>query len=95
MLMSGVHTSRAGQFLGQGQPHVRRAKVDIQGQGGAAEHRAFLTPAFSQVACDEAAHVFHIGLLGVRHLQELGEGFRRAVRLCQALAQLRPVNRGV
>ena len=95
VLVRGVHTSRAGQLFSQREPHVRRAEVDIQGQGGAAEHRAFLTPAFSQVACDEAAHVFHVGLLGVRHFQELREGFRRAVRLCEAFAQLLPVDHAV
>ena len=93
--MRRVHTSRAGQLFSQREPHVRRAKVDIQGQGRAAQHRAFLTPALSQVAGHEAAHVFHIGLLGVRHFQELRERFRRAVGLGQALAQLCPVNRAV
>ena len=95
MLVGGVHTSRAGQLFSQREPHVRRAKVDIQGQGGAAQHRAFLTPALCQVACDETAHVLHVGLLGVRHLQELRERFRRAVSLGQAFAQLGPVNRRV
>ena len=95
MLMSGVHTSRAGEFFSEREPHIRSAKVDIQGKGRPAQHRAFFTPALSQVACDEAAHVFHIRLLGVRHFQELGERFRCAVRLGQAFAQLRPVDHAV
>ena len=95
MLVRGVHTGRAGQLFGQGEPHIRSAKVDVQGQGGPAQHRAFLTPALCQVACDEAAHVFHIRLLGVSHLQELRERFRCAVSLPEAFAQLRPVNHAV
>ena len=95
MLVRGVHTGRARQLFSQGEPHIRSAKVDIQGQGGAAEHRAFFTPSLGQVACDEAAHVFNVGLLGVRHLQELREGFRRSVSLGQSFAQLGPVNRRV
>ena len=60
VLVRGVHTSRAGQLFSQGQPHVRRAKVDIQGQSRPAQHRSFLTPALGEVTGDEAAHVFHI-----------------------------------
>ena len=60
VLVRRINTGGAGQLFSQREPHIRRAKVDVEGQGGAAQHRAFLTPSLCQVACDEAAHVFHI-----------------------------------